>query len=154
MKRLRVVLLLFIITIMGCATIHSGRSQLVSINSTPQGASVTIDGVVMGNTPLYADLERKKGHVVQINLEGYQPFQITLTRAKNGWIWGNVISFGLVGVVVDVITGAVYKLEPEQVSAVMARSTAIKKDDGLYIATVLKPDPTWVKVGQFNPVTE
>ena len=108
----------------------------------------------MGNTPLYADLERKKGHVVQINLEGFQSYQITLTRAKNGWIWGNVISFGLVGVVVDVITGAVYKLEPEQVTAVMTRSTAIKKGDGLYIMTVLKPDPTWVKVGQFNPVSD
>lgn len=152
MARPFIPLVLIILVTLGCATLHSGRFQLVSINSTPQGASVTINGVVMGNTPFYADLERKKGHVVQVNLEGYQPFQITLTRGKNGWIWGNVISFGLIGVVVDVITGAVYKLEPEQVSAMMVRSTAIKKNDGLYIMTVLKSDNTWTKVGQLSSV--
>lgn len=109
---------------------------------------------VIGNTPLYADLERKKGHIVLITLEGYQPYQITLTRGKTGWIWGIVISFGLVGVVVDVITGVVYKLEPEQVSVAMVRSTAIRQDGGLYIMTVLKPEPTWERVGQLTPETD
>jgi hypothetical protein len=40
-----------------------------------------------------------------------------LHRGTSGWVWGNIVFGGLIGLVVDASTGAMYKLTPEQVHA-------------------------------------
>jgi hypothetical protein len=36
-------------------------------------------------------------------------------------VWGNIVFGGIIGLAVDAITGGLYKLAPEQVSAQLAR---------------------------------
>ena len=48
----------------GCATIVTGTSQKVPVNSTPDRANVRTNTGYSGMTPCVLDLERKKSHVL------------------------------------------------------------------------------------------
>jgi hypothetical protein len=137
----------------GCATIIHGTQQNVGIASTPTGAFVTIDNFQSGTTPIFAKLRRKENHVVRISLPGYQPKDLSLTSGVSGWVWGNIAIGGLVGLAVDAITGGMYKLSPEELSAALgatSAATVTKGADGIYVVVVLKPEANWVRVAQLE----
>lgn len=138
----------------GCATIVQGSSQEVGVSSSPSGASISVNGMPMGTTPALLDLRRKDRHLLRMELAGYQPYEIALTRSVSGWVWGNLAFGGIPGLAVDAITGGMYKLTPEQVAAEMRVSTASAdaRSETLYIAVVLTPNPEWEQVGQLAPV--
>lgn len=136
------------ITLSGCATIMQGSKQGVSMGSSPPGAQITVDGQNMGVTPMVASLKRNNTHVVRMSLPGYEPYEITLARKTSGWIWGNLAFGGIPGLIVDMATGALYKLTPEQVSTNMARTVAMTDGDRIYIGVTLTPDAAWEKIGQ------
>lgn len=138
-----------------CATIMQGTSQEISVASTPTGARVLVDGADAGKTPFVASLKRKDKHVIRIEMEGYQPFEMPLGRRTSGWVWGNIVFGGIPGLAVDAITGGMYKLTPEQVQATLAQSTALsgqvsKEDDLLVVTVVLRPDPAWERIGSLE----
>jgi hypothetical protein len=105
----------------GCAAILGGGSkQKIQISSTPDQATFRVVSnldveAASGKTPQTVTLERKKEYVVEIKLAGYKDAKVPLERGTNGWIWGNLLCGGLVGIIVDFTTGAAYKLEPDQV---------------------------------------
>lgn len=138
----------------GCASIMHGTTQNVGIASNPSGARVTINGESLGETPLIADLKRKNNHLVRIALDGYRPYETTFTRHVSGWVWGNIVFGGLIGLAVDAISGGLYKLTPEQIEAELRESTAVGAmgTDTLYLAVVLDPDPAWERVGSLESV--
>jgi hypothetical protein len=149
----RSVILMLALGLAACASIMHGTHQDVGITSAPTGAAVTIDGVPSGNTPVIAKLTRKANHIVRIDLPGYQPFDLTLTHSVSGWVWGNVAVGGLIGLAVDAISGGMYKLSPEQLSASLATTThasVSKTSHGIYFLAVLKPQSDWVKVAQLQ----
>lgn len=52
----------------------------VSISSTPSGASVEIDGVSTGTTPIVGrELDAGKSHTVRISMAGYEPYSSGIT---------------------------------------------------------------------------
>jgi hypothetical protein len=137
-----------IAVVVGCGTIMHGTSQDIGLASSPSGAKVTLDNKELGVTPVIAKLSRKDNHVVHFALDGYQPADLTLTRSVSGWVWGNIAFGGLVGLAVDAISGGLYKLSPEQLTATMAKATAsTTKNGGLYVAVVMRPDSAWQKIG-------
>ena len=131
-----------------CATIMQGSPQEVSIASTPTGARLFLDGVESGKTPFVASLKRKDKHVIRIELEGYQPFEMALGGGTSGWVWGNIVFGGLPGLAVDAITGGMYKLKPEEVQATLAQSAATVSgdEDVLVVAVVLRPGQDWERI--------
>lgn len=134
----------------GCALIIHGKRQPVNVTSSPAGAEVMVDGVSRGTCPTRLNLDRKSSHTVRIQLEGYQPIEMKLERKMSGWIWGNVLFGGLVGVCIDVSTGSMYRLTPEQLNATLATKEAAvgrTAEGGLIIATTLTPDPRWERCG-------
>ncbi len=143
---------LFLLTFSNCATIIHGSKQSVSISSSPTKALVVIDGRNEGSTPITVALSRKDHHSVEINLDGYLPYETTFTRKVDGWIVGNIVFGGLIGLAVDAITGGMYKLTPDQIQADMknGNSTVLNNDNGLYLTVVLHPDPQWEKIGQLQ----
>jgi len=138
----------------GCATIMQGSDQKVPIESTPSGAVVSIDQQEHGHTPLVASLIRKSPHVVRIVLVGYQPYEMTFTRKTSGWVWGNILLGGLIGLAVDASTGGMYKLEPAQVEATLRAQAPgqVARRDGVAILVVLRADSAWVPIGQLSPI--
>ncbi len=136
----------------GCATIIHGTKQSVSISSTPSNAVVMIDGQEKGNTPLLIDLSRKDHHTVKITLDGFLPYETRLVRKVDGWIAGNIVFGGLIGLAVDAISGGMYKLTPDQLQAEMrsGANASIDKSSGLYLTVVLNPQKNWQKIGQLE----
>lgn len=145
-------ILLFLLLTKACGTIIQGTTQEVGINSNPSNASVTINGQNHGNTPMIIDLKRKDSHMVKIELDGYHPYETTLTRTTSGWVWGNIIFGGLIGLAVDASAGGMYQLTPEQIEAELRhpQAEALTTDDGLLIAIVLEADPSWEKIGNLK----
>lgn len=132
-----------------CATIVHGTSQSISISSCPSNASIWIDGIYYGQSPMVVKLARQDNHMVNIQLEGYQPYQMFLTKQVSGWVFGNIIFGGIIGIAVDAITGGIYRLTPEQVHAEMCENTmSVSKKGELLI--VLKPKDSWQKIGQLE----
>lgn len=133
----------------GCATIMHGTNQSVGIASNPTNASVWVDRNFAGQTPIIVDMSRKDNHIVTIALEGYQPYEAVFSRQMSGWVFGNVIFGGLIGLAVDAISGGLYMLTPDQVQAEMRSNQMIcsNKSKDSFITIVLNPDPSWKKVG-------
>lgn len=136
----------------GCCTLVNTANQKISILSSPTGACVSIDDTKCGKTPLTKRLSRKKMHTVKIELEGYTPFEITMNRSISGWIWGNVIFGGLIGIIIDVADGSIYKLTPEQISTELQKNNAsyLYENDQLYVSVALEHDQSWQKIGQLQ----
>jgi len=100
-----------------------------------------------------ANLARKDTHTIAIRLAGYEDYEITLTRSVTGWVWGNIVFGGIIGLAVDAITGGLYKLSPEQVMAEMRDSPttlATDEEGTLFLTVVLRADPRWTSVGQME----
>jgi hypothetical protein len=140
------------LAVAACASIIHGTRQDVGISSSPSAALVTVDRIQTGTTPVVAHLTRKDNHIVRIELAGYKPYETTLTRKVSGWVWGNIVFGGLIGLAVDAISGGLYNLTPEQVSGtLLANSSKVAPvRDGLYVVVVLKPQPEWRKVAQLQ----
>ena len=138
--------------LVGCATIMHGNSQDIGLSSNPTAAKVIIDGKPLGNAPIVTKLSRKDNHIVRMELDGYAPYEATMTRGVSGWVWGNVVFGGLVGLAVDAISGGLYKLSPEQVMGQMAKQNASVQStkDGLYVTVVMTPDPAWQRIGSLE----
>jgi len=127
----------------------NGSTQNIGFSSAPTGATISVDNQAFGVTPAIVDLSRKNNHIVKIELENYQPFEATITRGVSGWVWGNIVFGGLIGLAVDAISGGLYKLSPEQIEAQLAVSTAqvVNEDGSLFVVVVLEPNPNWEEIG-------
>ena len=147
-------------TASGCATILRGTNHGIGISSQPPGAEVTIDNEIYGITPVSAKLKRKDNHHIVIRMAGYEPYEVILTRQTSAWAFGNIL-FGpgvVIGLAVDAISGGMYSLTPDQVSAELPpdKPVAASIEEGeLFVVLVPQADPAWLKVGQMTrEVTE
>ncbi len=141
-----------IVVCSSCATIIHGSKQEVGISSTPSSATVIIDNREIGKTPLTYKLSRKDNHLVTLKLDGFMPYETNFTRKVDGWIAGNIIFGGLIGLGIDAITGGMYKLSPDQIQTELRTGNAsnLRSHDGIYFAVVLEPNPNWEKIGQLQ----
>lgn len=140
--RLRNISILVILFFTSCATIIHGTRQKINFVSSPPGASVSINNVNKGETPLLLKLKRNDDHLVQMSLPSYQLFQTTLTQKFDALLLGNLIFGGPLGIIVDVVDGATYKLEPEK--QVPLKNATYEKDEtkkgNKVLSVVLVPD--------------
>lgn len=110
-----------VVVLAGCATImNRGGHQRVLINSEPPGATATIDGVISITTPGEVSLKRNKSHVVRIEKEGYQPANRMIDNELSGWVFGNILIGGLIGLAIDMGTGAAFKLDPDTINVTLS----------------------------------
>ena len=146
--------LLLVCAVTACASIMHGTTQDVGISSSPTGATVTVDNQSTGQTPYIAHLSRKDNHVVKLDLPGYAPAEMTLTRKTSGWVWGNILFGGIIGLAVDAMTGGLYNLTPEQLAATLAsqKASIAPVKDGFFVILVQRADGAWAKIGQLSPV--
>ena len=136
---------ILIVLVVSCATIIHGTRQEISVNSMPSGAKVIVKGVHMATTPAVIELKRKESNIIlRFEKEGYEPVDIALRRSVDGWIAGNIIFGGLIGLAVDFIDGAAYKLSPAEVQTALneAKKQGMNlenlSEDGVIIAVDLQ----------------
>ena len=127
--------IIIVIVIVSCATIIHGTRQEISVNSMPSGAKVIVRGVHMATTPAVIELKRNQSNIVlRFEKEGYEPVEIALRRSVDGWIAGNIIFGGLIGLAIDFIDGAAYKLSPAEVQTALAEA----KKQGMNLESLSK----------------
>jgi len=105
----------------GCATIahstgigSSAGSDLVAITSSPSGATVHIDGVQIGVTPLTVTVS-PRATVITFAKDGYSAVTIPIPKDWNAWTIANVAWIPIAplaapGIVVDAVTGNIRKV--------------------------------------------
>ncbi|MEC5395311.1 PEGA domain-containing protein [Bergeyella sp. RCAD1439] len=152
MRKLSFILgLAVVFTTTSCATIVSGSRQTVKFASTPSEATVFIDEVEVGKTPYETKLERKREYQVMIKLDGYKSYETRITKKFNAWYLGNIVFGGIIGLIVDPVTGAIYSLTPKELDAKLEQGMAFNTSkNGVYIAVSLEVDENWKKVGQLE----
>ncbi|MBF7729277.1 PEGA domain-containing protein [Pseudomonas sp. N040] len=111
--------------ISGCATIIDGKSEPVTFNSEPEGATVNVAGRVMGKTPVTVQVERDENLAVTFTKDGYKQYQTQLGTTTNGWFWGNIVLGGVFGSTTDASTGAMYEFSPNQYFATLSPDTPL-----------------------------
>jgi hypothetical protein len=120
-----------------CATIISGGGKKdVLINSAPPNANYRVideKGMVIyeGITPKVVSLSggeayfKMKRYEVRFTKKGYYPAAATINSTFNPWYIGNLCFGGLIGMLlVDPLTGAMYKIENDKVTVVLNPSAS------------------------------
>ena len=97
---------IFAVVFSGCATITKSDSQPVAFSSEPQGATVSLNGVPRGTTPVTIMVEKHYGdQMVMFQKDGYRVEQFKVEKHVAGMTFGNIIFGGIIGVGVDIATG-------------------------------------------------
>ncbi len=122
------------LSLCGCATIVNGRTQIVSVRSSPSGATVRVQSI--GDeaaapavsvdqlvTPCKVVLRRKSSYVLGLDHDGYQPASAALESKASSSMWRNLVWIHpigwLTGLIVDITTGAGYELRPDDVDVTL-----------------------------------
>ncbi|MFV0392699.1 MAG: PEGA domain-containing protein [Paludibacteraceae bacterium] len=111
MKKLSTMLLVATTLLMtSCATIFTGTKDRITFNSTPEGATIYIDGIEQCKTPCTMQVKRSISDTdVEFKLGGYETRLITLSKEFNVV---SVINLGnLLGWAIDAATGSVMKYD-------------------------------------------
>ncbi|MDP3939349.1 MAG: PEGA domain-containing protein [Deltaproteobacteria bacterium] len=103
----------------GCATIVSGTHEDLDIRSLPPQASVRIDGRPVGETPLSIEVGRGDEHEVAFHKQGYLDDVRMTRKAFNWWFAGNILFGGIVGIIIDMMGGAAYKVDPNPIDVTL-----------------------------------
>jgi len=93
-----------------CGTLFTGTKDRITFNTNPPGATIYIDGVEQGVTPLTMKVKRSLSDKdVEFKLDGYETRLITLSKEFN---IVSVINLGnLLGWGIDALSGSVMKYD-------------------------------------------
>ena len=107
----------------GCASVTRGTTEVVQIVSNPPGAEVRTTSGLACLTPCALPMGRKDEFVATFSKEGYEPVSVpVVTRVAGtgaaGFV-GNALLGGVIGMGVDVVTGAAMDHCPNPVVVTM-----------------------------------
>ena len=131
-----VILMIFVLSITGCASITCGPNQRVPVSTNPPGATVMVDGEGSHKTPTTIKLRRKTDHNLIFVKEGYETEHVLLMHVISGAVAGNILLGGLIGWGVDAMTGAQFKLVPESVHVEMQK---LSDAAAASVSNIIKP---------------
>jgi hypothetical protein len=97
----------------GCASIFSGNSDEIAINSLENGSVIYVDGRARGKDTAHVQVDRGKEHTIVAKKEGCLD-----ATAETGWsfdprsLLGVFIDFGIVSIPVDFAIGGAMATDP------------------------------------------
>ena len=113
MKILLNIFIIILITIFGvsCASLISGTSQDIYINSNPEGATIYDGGLKVGRTPATITIKKSglRDKEISLSLEGYERRTFILRKSFDAVAILNLA--GILGWAVDFATGAIMKYD-------------------------------------------
>ncbi len=104
-------LAVFALILAGCGILFLPATQTVSVDSNPVEATVTINGVNHGLTPIAVELDNKRSHTITIRKEGYNTVSCILNAKVKGSIVVLDVLGGLLPVLIDAATGGWKQLD-------------------------------------------
>ena len=134
MRTLLTASLCLVLTGAGCATLIRGSTQIIPVQTAPAAATFDVGGFAY-TTPTTLELERKNEYILEFSKDGYESSRIRISKhISGGYIVLDALLTGLVGIVVDAVTGAWYNLKPESVTVSMSKISSIPGPDEIEIA--------------------
>jgi hypothetical protein len=116
----------------------AGGADHVRVTSNPPGAQVFVDNQPRGQTPAVIDLDRKRDQgEFRLELPGFQPVHIVRGKHVNGWIFGNILIGGLIGLVIDIATGNASRFDDDAIAVGLTPS-----DGGAALPAPMNPETT------------
>ncbi len=88
----------------GCATILQPGPDKIPVRSEPEGAKVLLNGMLVGVTPTVISVNRADNCSLEIQKDGYQTISLDKNKVVAGWVFGNLLLGGVIGLGVDLIT--------------------------------------------------
>jgi|SRR3990170_5899802 len=133
-KTLIVYYLIFIVSSSGCATLVTGRSQKISISSSPDNAIISIDNIIVGKSPTRVDVNKDTGKYILVEKEGYYPKKMLLTTKLNNWFWGNIVGliFFDLSSLTDALTKGMLEYSPNQYYITLDPINATTRNMNIY----------------------
>ena len=117
-----VLLALVLLAGSGCASIVTpGRFRPVEVKTHPTGAQVFLNEKYEGRSPLTLQVDRKRDHRVRFLLEGREPYDETIESGLNGWVFGNILFGGPIGLIIDLINGSASSPKPGKFDVYLLR---------------------------------
>ncbi len=97
-----------------CAAVLSGGEDLVTVNSTVDGARILIDGELIGTNSVASPVRRgKKPHTLRIEHDAYLPIETVMeTKFDPRSLLGILIDFGILTIPIDFLSGNAFGLSP------------------------------------------
>ncbi len=83
----------------------------MQVASNPPGATVTLNGMPVGRTPMVVTLDRHQNGLIGVAAPGYAPVVVGRNQDINGWLWVNICLTGALGMLVDWATGDYNKFD-------------------------------------------
>src|SRR5262249_5519566 len=75
---------------------------------------------LVGQTPMVVTLDREHSRgTIQVQAPGFAPAVIQREKEINGWFWGNLCLGGLIGMLIDVVTGDVKRFDDTPIAVGM-----------------------------------
>lgn len=117
MKKIFIVLSLSIVMLqyIGCSTVMHSTTQSLELKTNPPNAKITIDGKKFGTSPQVVNIDRGTNHIIKFELDGYETYETQATRKVSNWFWLNALNGFLPGMVIDMFTGSMYNILPENI---------------------------------------
>jgi len=97
--------LTLIVLASSCATIVTGSRDNVSVESDPPGAQFETSSGQKGTTPAVVTVADTETLAVTVTKPGYAPGSASLAPRMSGWIFGNIVLGGVIGLAIDLISG-------------------------------------------------
>lgn len=111
--------ILSLVFLTSCATIVNSDIVLVPVETTPPQAKLVVNSQQYFS-PATVLVPRGKGRfILHIEKEGYNPVDITFKQSINGWVWGNILFGGPIGLAIDFVTGRAYDIDPKEISVAL-----------------------------------
>jgi len=115
-------LLLAAINTLSCASIINGRTQTIRVETDPSGVNLVVYPTGdTATTPAEIELRRNAPYTIRIQDPGYTDESVLLSPIMSNWMYGNILIGGLIGMSVDISSGAAFKLIPSEVNIVLER---------------------------------
>jgi hypothetical protein len=101
-----------ILALGGCAAVVDGGHQEITVNTTPAGADCSLErnGVSVGRiqgAPSAVTIEKSKEDLTVVcKKDGYQEATYLDKSGLDGWIFGNILIGGLIGIGIDMASGS------------------------------------------------
>ncbi len=116
MRPLRLMAIAPLLLASGCATIISGTTQEVTVSSDPPGATcdITRQGANLSSvTTPSSTLIQKTKYDLQVSCAkvGFVTTAVTDKSGVEPWVFGNLLLGGIIGLVIDLSTGAQNKYD-------------------------------------------
>lgn len=151
---IRITLLLTIVACStNCASILSKSTYPFRVTTKPDKADIEIVNgrgktIFFGKSPATVRLKAGDGffkraeYTVYVSAPGYDEQILPVNFRLDGWYFGNLLIGGVIGMlIIDPLTGAMYKLEDEYMSVRLTQKVGSNEGPGLEVINLVDLSP-------------